>query len=328
MTNLGLLHRGSVKDIYRINARELLFRFSDRYSIFDWGEMPDAIPHKGHALASMGCKFLEYLEHRGFKTHYLGRGDEPNSMRVRSVTVPRDGVSVYQARPTSILIPLEVIFRLGAPKGSSLLRRLKTEADWFAAGYDRVYKEGEFFKEVKIDFTTKLERQDRVLSDGEAKSLAGMNGQEWEELKDKTKKIAAEIKTIFARFGAVLWDGKFEFAFDEERKIILVDSIGLDEMRLTFEGIPLSKELLRQYYLGSPWYLALSNAKETHPSEFKEYCKNALHAEPSPLPTGVVSAVSDIYGLLSSMILCEGEKRYLLQEKLRSALRALTGGAP
>jgi phosphoribosylaminoimidazole-succinocarboxamide synthase len=318
-----LLHRGSVKDIYRLSEQELLFRFSDRYSIFDWGEMPDAIPGKGEALALMGRKLLAHLEQCGFTTHYLGEGFEARDMKVKSVDVPRGNIEIYQSQPKNILIPLEVIFRFGAPKGSSLLRRYKTENEWKAAGFDHQYLEGEFFNEIKIDFTTKLERQDRVLTDAEAKKLAGMSDAEWAELKSLTTKIANEIKIVFGKFNAKMWDGKFEFAFDQNRKIILVDSIGLDEMRLTFEDAPLSKELLRQHYLSSSWYTALSRAKETHPEDFKEYCLNQLHEKPSLLPAATMSALSMLYSTVAKLILCETAERAPLQAKLAESLSYL-----
>lgn len=42
-----LLYSGSVKDVYGVAGKDpFVFQFSDRYSIFDWGEMPDAIPGK------------------------------------------------------------------------------------------------------------------------------------------------------------------------------------------------------------------------------------------------------------------------------------------
>ena len=315
-----LLHRGSVKDIYQVSEQELMFQFSDRYSIFDWGEMPDAIPGKGAALALMGKKLLQHLNGLGFPTHYLGAGTDEKSMLVKSVRVPRDDISIYQSSPKNILVPLEVIFRFGVPKGSSLLKRFKNEADWKSAGFDRAYREGESFSEIKIDFTTKLERQDRALTNDEAKKLAGMNDAEWAELNLKTTQIANEIKKNFAAFGATMWDGKFEFAFDDNRKMMLVDSIGLDEMRLTFEDAPLSKELLRQYYLQSSWYAALTRAKETYPKDFKEHCQKVLNKSPKPLPSNVVTAISELYQTVADLILCEASEKPALQAKLRTSL--------
>ena len=58
-----LLYRGSVKNVRgEVSAESLLFEFSDRYSVFDWGEMPDQLEEKGTALAIMGKSFFSYLE--------------------------------------------------------------------------------------------------------------------------------------------------------------------------------------------------------------------------------------------------------------------------
>ena len=180
-----LLHQGSVKDIYQYSENELLFKFSNRYSIFDWGEMPDHIPGKGSALATMGDTLLSYLQKQGIKTHYIGRGEQKEDLIVKAVKVPRDGVEIYQHQPNSILIPLEVIFRFGVPKGSSLIKK--------------GFKEGEEFTEPKLDFTTKLERMDRVLSPEEAKNLAGMTDQEWNSLLATTQTIAKKLKSEIGR---------------------------------------------------------------------------------------------------------------------------------
>lgn len=325
---MKLLHQGSVKDIYQDCDQELVFRFSNRYSIFDWGEMPDQIPGKGAALATMGASLLAYLQKEGIPTHYVGRGKTPEDLVVREVKVPRDGVEIYQQRPSSILIPLEVIYRFGAPQGSSLIRKLKTEADWKLAGFDRAYREGEEFSSMAIDFTTKLEKLDRPLSRDEAKQLAGMNDTEWKALLHATQTIAKKLKSVFEAAGLKLWDGKLEFAFDEKRNIMLVDSIGLDEIRLTFEGQTLSKELLRQCYLHTNWYRALSVAKEKTPARFKEYCLDVLHESPAKLPASVIQAMSDLYQITAKLILNSNPLEIKdLQQKLSVQLQILKGAS-
>ncbi len=58
------------------------FVFSDRYSVFDWGEMPDHILNKCRALAFRAGDNFEELERRGIKSHYRGLvtdGLEPGS---------------------------------------------------------------------------------------------------------------------------------------------------------------------------------------------------------------------------------------------------------
>lgn len=323
--SLKLLHQGSVKDIYQSAPDQLLFRFSNRYSIFDWGEMPDAIPGKGRALATMGKKIFKHLNKLGYKTHFVGPGLVQEDFVVKAVSVPRDGVEIYKKNPHSILIPLEVIYRFGVPKGSSLLRKYKSKEDWLAAGFDREYREGESFTQVKIDFTTKLEKMDRVLNDSEAKALAGMNDSEWSALLSSTQKIANELRAVFETVDLKLWDGKIEFAFDESRNIMLVDSVGLDEIRLTFQSETLSKELLRQFYLNTDWYRALNLAKERAPSEFKEYCTTELKQSPETLPTPIIQAISELYQTVSEMILNEdASNSEILRDRLKGTLSVLS----
>lgn len=69
---------GSVKDIKIIKPvepREMgwgFFTFSDRYSVFDWGEMPDHILNKGAALCMMSSYFFEELKKTGIESSYAG----------------------------------------------------------------------------------------------------------------------------------------------------------------------------------------------------------------------------------------------------------------
>ena len=67
---------GSVKDLTNLKiAKENemgigRFNFSDRYSVFDWGEMPDHIPNKGAALCIMGAYCFERCEEIGINTRF------------------------------------------------------------------------------------------------------------------------------------------------------------------------------------------------------------------------------------------------------------------
>jgi len=174
---------GSVKDLeVTRHAREDKegggdFVFSERYSVFDWGEMPDSIINKGRALATMAAFNFEGLEKRGIRTHYrslvdgLGRplgfddlpefGNGSDRMRVSLAMVYHpiarpvgEGVveydySFYEANRGGIgnfLVPLEVIFRNGLPLGSSVFGKIdrakaiadSTERD---AVLQRIYRE-------------------------------------------------------------------------------------------------------------------------------------------------------------------------------------------
>jgi len=57
---LDLFYEGSVKKVWQSEQDQdsLWFEFTDDYSVFDWGKMPDTIQNKGRALALMGAFFF------------------------------------------------------------------------------------------------------------------------------------------------------------------------------------------------------------------------------------------------------------------------------
>lgn len=71
-THAPVLYRGSVKEVCgpfdwtkasgSPPRRAVAFKFSDAFSVFDWGKMPDALAGKGEALAQVGATFFRALE--------------------------------------------------------------------------------------------------------------------------------------------------------------------------------------------------------------------------------------------------------------------------
>lgn len=322
-----LLYQGSVKNIYQTGKDVLEFEFTDQYSIFDWGVMPDKIENKGKSLAKMASYFFKkfqtpetfqnffknntfensYFKDKKFEkivselsknaasTHFIDYLS-PQSILVKKVNVlhPKFENSTYiypkeLNSATETLIPLEVVFRLGAPKGSSYLKR------------NPEFKEDTLFNEVKVEFFSKLEPQDRYLSTSEAKAISGLSEVELEEIIFKTKTYALVLKEIFKKSQINLWDGKFEFAYgkfnENSRDIVLVDSIGADELRLTHGKTTLSKEFLRKIYKKDPWYKQLSKNKNDYPQSFLEKTK----LKPAPLSEEAKEASSQLY---TSLLTC------------------------
>lgn len=283
---MKLIHKGSTKDVYQ-SGEHYLFHFSDRYSVFDWGEMPDELMDKGLSLARFTKCLYRHLMTKNIPTHLLDISTEDNAMAIKPFKVLR-GLKALP-REENLFIPLEVIFRLGVASGSSLLKR------------GAHFKEGERFSEPMIEFTTKLERFDRPLTHEEARDLTGMNDVEWDELMRITSLIACELEELFKIHNIILWDGKVEFALGEfageNRQIVLVDSIGPDELRLTKDNIQLSKEILRQFYRSSSWYEKLDQAKAEHGESFKQFLPS-----PDPLPAKLKQDVEEMYRLLPDLI--------------------------
>ncbi|QLY26891.1 phosphoribosylaminoimidazolesuccinocarboxamide synthase [Bdellovibrio sp. KM01] len=311
---MNLLYRGSVKDIYKTNEG-LLFKYSNRYSVFDWGEMPNEIPRKGAALAAMAGLFFDHLKDKGISSHYMKPHSE-DSILVNEVAVIRpeweNGVydySVYSDKPTNCLVPLEVIFRILLGKGNSLEDRLKKNPAYMAElGLTQIPDSTMSFSPPIVEFSTKLETTDRYLTRQEIKDLNVIESWELEQVRKLTADIADHLQKLFASFGVKLWDGKFEYAFGSltpnGRSLFLVDSIGPDELRLTYENAPLSKEFLRQIYAPTSWYQAVGKAKdiakERGTNNWKEICANELGEKPQVLNNEQVKVATMLYTSLAN----------------------------
>ena len=67
MNETNLLYRGSVKDVLGPLTLPggqvgVAFEYSDAFSVFDWGRMPDLLASKGEALAVLAAHFFEKIE--------------------------------------------------------------------------------------------------------------------------------------------------------------------------------------------------------------------------------------------------------------------------
>ena len=318
---------GSVKDLEVVKkpTRDSMgigrFHFSDRYSVFDWGEMPDLIDGKGAALCMMGAYCFERLEERGIKTHYRGlidakgkvvRFDElrqpSNVMEINLVNVYRPKAyvqsgkakydySVYTPELRDFLIPLEIIYRNGLPEGSSVLKRLEQGLVTLAElGLDHYPKAGERLAKPIFDVSTKLEEGDRYVSWAEAQRIAGLTDRELEEVKDLLLKVDETITEIASKAGLVNEDGKIELAFDPQRRLMVVDVVGtLDECRFTFDGLHVSKEIARQYYIKTEWYHEVEETKKKAREQSIEDWKKLVKTKPPKLDTMLKTIIKEIY---------------------------------
>jgi phosphoribosylaminoimidazole-succinocarboxamide synthase len=92
---------------------------------------------------------------------------------------------------------------------------------------------------------------------------------------------------------------------------MMVDSIGPDELRLTYKGQQLSKENLRHCYRGSDWYKGVETAKqmatERGEKDWKKICREELKLTPPALDTEVVNKFSMMYKSLANTL---AEKYY------------------
>ncbi len=318
---------GSVKDLEVIKkpTRDKMgvgrFHFSDRYSVFDWGEMPDLIDGKGAALCMMGAYCFERLEEKDIRTHYRGLIDKngkvvhfdeleqpSNVMEINLVNVyrpkpvTREGklcydYSFYTPSLRNFLIPLEIIYRNGLPEGSSVFKRLEQgRVTVKELGLDHHPKAGERLKKPIFDVSTKLEEGDRYVTWEEAKGLAGLTYGEVVEIQNLLLKVDKTITEIAAKAGLVNEDGKIELAFDPQRRLMVVDVVGtLDECRFTFDGLHVSKEIARQYYRKTEWYRDVEEAKKKAEKEGVEDWKKLVKTKPPKLDPTLETIIRQMY---------------------------------
>ena len=316
---------GSVKDLiviekpYKNKSGKGRFIFSDRYSVFDWGEMPDHIPNKGKSLCISAAYFFEKLESMGIKTHYFGLIEDNKTKKLSNVKKPADTMEVklfrvlkpqqegnfynyssYKSEENNFLIPLEIIYRKSLPEGSSVFKRLK-EGNLKLKDFNlqEAPLPGQILDKPFLDVSTKLEASDRYLGWKEAKEIACLNSQEIAEIKRITLLTNELIGQEANKIGLKYEDGKIEFAFDEDRNLVVVDVLGtLDECRFTFKGMPISKEIARLYYRKTSWFKELMDAKKKDELNWK----NKVNLSPSPLPPRLKELISMAYAAFANEI--------------------------
>jgi len=309
---------GSVKDleVCRFPAVEASgvgrFSFSDRYSVFDWGEMPDHIQNKGASLCLVSAYFFERLEEKGIKTHYRGVVEHGEVKKLAELTEPATSMEVsllrvikppvkgndydysaYQKEKANFLIPLEIIYRRSLPAGSSVFKRLREGSLKLEdLGLKESPSPGQVLEKPLLDVSTKLEASDRYISWQEAKKIAGLNGDEPEEIKRTVLLISELITQEAGKAGLINEDGKVELGFDENRQLMVVDVLGtLDECRFTFDGMPVSKEIARIFYQGTDWYREVENAKKKDQVNWRKVVKSS----PPPLPQHLKNMIAMLY---------------------------------
>ncbi|HHF08985.1 MAG TPA: phosphoribosylaminoimidazolesuccinocarboxamide synthase, partial [Candidatus Atribacteria bacterium] len=272
---------GSVKDLVVLNSPiedrpgRGKFVFSNRYSVFDWGEMPDHIPRKGEALCLIGAHFFEKLEEQDIKTHYLGLEENGKVKKLAELENPSKVMqvqlfkviqppllennydySIYQNVTGNFLIPFEFIYRNFLPQSSSFRKRAaRGEINLSDFGLSRLPDPQEPLEPPLIDVSTKLEEQDRYLSWSEVLSYRIINQKEHKLIKELVLKIDQLISREVEALSLCNEDGKVELAFDAGRNLIVVDVIGTpDECRYTYQGLQMSKEIARHFYRQTEWY--------------------------------------------------------------------------
>jgi phosphoribosylaminoimidazole-succinocarboxamide synthase len=271
-----------------------IFEFTDDYSVFHFGKMPDQIPGKGEAICRMAVHNFRMLREAGVPTHFR-RFLPPNLIEFTLLAVHNPEHEPIPLHQRAYLVPLQVIFRNTLPPNNSLERRLAAGVVGLAdIGLTELPADGRL-TEPLVEYTTKLEEIDRFVSTEEAQRLAALDDAQFAELRRTALRVDELITAHARQVGMAHADGKVEFGVAEDGGIVLVDNAGTpDENRLTYQGHQVGKQLMRDYYL------AQDLEREVQVLAAEGVPRHRW-PRPKPLPMGFVPAISDMYRSLCEL---------------------------
>ncbi|MBE6933494.1 MAG: phosphoribosylaminoimidazolesuccinocarboxamide synthase [Ruminococcaceae bacterium] len=215
MKDLTLLYTGKTKNVYALPNGNCLLLFKDdctgKDGVFDPGEntVGLTIAGVGDVNLRMSVYFFEKINAAGINTHYVSADLENTTMEVKSAKVFGKG--------------LEVICRYKAV--GSFYRRY---SDYCTEGQDLpAYVETTFKNDEKGD--------PLVTKDGLV-DLGVMTAQQYDDLKEMTQKITGIVAEDLKAKGLELYDIKFEFGYDADGNVMLIDEIASGNMRVYKDG--------------------------------------------------------------------------------------------
>ena len=209
------IYTGKTKDVYKLENGNCLLKFKDdctgKDGVFDPGEnsVGLTIDGVGDVNLRMSIYFFEKVNAAGIKTHYVNANLEDTTMEVLPAKVFGHG--------------LEVICRHKAV--GSFIRRY---GDYIEEGADLpAYVEMTFKNDEKGD---PLVIKDALVA------LGVMTDKQYDDIKEMTQKITQIVADDLKEKGLVLYDIKFEFGYDPEGNVMLIDEIASGNMRVYKDG--------------------------------------------------------------------------------------------
>ncbi len=211
----NLVYTGKTKNVYALDNGNYLLKFKDdctgKDGVFDPGEntVGLTIEGVGDVNLRMSIYFFEKINQAGIKTHYVSANLDDTTMEVLPAKAFGKG--------------LEVICRYKAV--GSFYRRY---SDYCTLGQDLpAYVETTFKNDEKGD--------PLVTKDGLV-DLGVMSAEQYDDVKDMTQKITAIVANDLKEKGLELYDIKFEFGYDKDGSVMLIDEIASGNMRVYKNG--------------------------------------------------------------------------------------------
>lgn len=212
---MNLVYSGKTKDVYELENGNYYLKFKDdvtgKDGVFDPGEnsVGLTIEGVGDINLRMTDYFFQKINAAGIKTHYVRADFDETAMEVVPAKVFGKG--------------LEVICRNKAV--GSFIRRY---GEYIAEGTDLP-------SYVEMTFKNDEKGDPLVTKDGLV-VLGVMTDEQYDEIKDMTQKITKIVADEMEARGLVLYDIKFEYGYNKDNEVMLIDEIASGNMRVYKDG--------------------------------------------------------------------------------------------
>ncbi|MEM7697449.1 MAG: phosphoribosylaminoimidazolesuccinocarboxamide synthase [Verrucomicrobiota bacterium] len=299
--DVGALFEISGHDVNRAVFRQVLYTRIGEAA--HWAELQSKIeadPSLDDSIKDWIAPELARCLDRGARTHHVGMPDAVTGA-VATSGVPENPSAANVVRRFQILkpervsfgeaslfdysrfphedhfvVPLEVIVRFGITSASSVYRKYLKLDESAKRNYELelgVSDRLEAWKTLPrpiLDFTSKFEPEDRMVSKQEALTMSGLTGENFIRLGQLAILGALAVRDLVGDIGLELWDLKWEFARAGD-DLLFVDTIDTDSIRATrvvdFNGRRYinhyNKQAMRDYFavFHPQWISAINDTK-------------------------------------------------------------------
>jgi phosphoribosylaminoimidazole-succinocarboxamide synthase len=204
---LGKKYKGKVRDVYIADDKIFLIS-TDRQSAFDRNLAN--IPFKGQVLTQTSAFWFDNT--KDIIPNHVIEVPDPNVVVCKKLKV----------------FPVEFVIRgyiTGVTSTAAWTAYSKGERNFCGNILPEGLKKNQRFPMPIITPTTKSEEHDEKISAQEIVKRGLMSQEQWDFVADKTNKLFQRGTEISAKNGLILVDTKYEFGYDDDGKIFLVDEI-------------------------------------------------------------------------------------------------------
>jgi phosphoribosylaminoimidazole-succinocarboxamide synthase len=212
---IKFVYTGKTKDVYALDSGNYLLKFKDdctgKDGKFDPGSNSVALAIKGvgNLNLRMSIYFFDKIKAEGILTHYVAADLKDTTMEV---------------------IPAEVF-----GKGLEVICRLRAVGSFFRRYSDYVEEGAKLPAYVEMTLKND-EKGDPLITKDALIALGLMSAEQYDKIKEMTKKITQIVADDLKSKGLELYDIKFEYGYDRNGNIMLIDEISSGNMRVYKDG--------------------------------------------------------------------------------------------